>query len=118
VFAGMAEQYGMFAGTYGIAAAMFAAPHSQVVILEKNKNNDDAAAGRLYDVAIESFSLNKSVLWIAESQAQAENLPPALAETIPKLPALKEQTTVAVVCLESSCKPPVSSVEELSKMLG
>jgi len=58
------------------------------------------------------------VLWIAESQAQAENLPPALAETIPKLPALKEQTTVAVVCSESSCKPPVSSVEELSKMLG
>ncbi|HLQ51816.1 MAG TPA: hypothetical protein VK129_09980, partial [Terriglobales bacterium] len=115
VFAGMAEQYGMFAGTYGIAAAMFSAPHSQVVILEKN--NDGAVAGRLYDAAVESFSLNKSVLRIAEGQARAENLPPALAETIPNLPALKEQRTVAVVCSESSCKPPVSAAEELRKML-
>jgi uncharacterized protein len=115
VFAGLAEQYGMFAGTYGIAAAMFSAPHTQVVILEKN--NDGAAASRLYEAAIESFSLNKSVLRIPEGQATPEDLPPALAETIPNLPAVKEKTTVAVVCSEFACKPPVSNVEELRKIL-
>ncbi|HTD24442.1 MAG TPA: thioredoxin domain-containing protein [Terriglobales bacterium] len=114
VFAGLAEQYGMFAGTYGIAAAMFSAPHTQVVILEKN--SDGAAANQLYETAIESFALNKSVLRISEGQAIAANLPPALAETIPNLPAIKEKT-VAVVCSEASCKPPVSSAEELRKML-
>jgi len=115
VFAGLAEQYGMFAGTYGIAAAMFSTPHTQAVILEKN--SDSAAAGQLYDAAIESFSFNKSVLRIAEGQVAPENLPSALAETIPNLPAVKEKKTVAVVCSESSCKPPVSTVEELRKIL-
>ncbi|HZR27206.1 MAG TPA: thioredoxin domain-containing protein [Terriglobales bacterium] len=115
VFAGLAEQYGMFAGTYGIAAAMFSAPHTQVVILEKN--SDGAAANQLYDAAIESFVLNKSVLRIAEGKAIPENLPPAMAETIPNLPAVKEKKTVAVVCSEFACKPPVSDVEELRKIL-
>jgi uncharacterized protein YyaL (SSP411 family) len=115
VFAGLAEQYGMFAGTYGIAAAMFSAPHTQVVILEGS--SDGAAAGLLHGAAIESFSLNKSVLQFTAGKAGAESLPPALAQTIPNLPAAKKQTTVAVVCSESSCKPPVSSVEELRALL-
>jgi uncharacterized protein YyaL (SSP411 family) len=116
VFAGLAGEYGMFAGTYGIAAAMFSAPHTQVVILEGT--GDGGAAEALYDAAIESFSLNKSVLRIAADRAVAKTLPPALAETIPNLPALKEKKTVAVVCSESSCKPPVSTVEELRTLLG
>jgi uncharacterized protein YyaL (SSP411 family) len=115
LFASLAPQYGMFAGTYGIAAAMFSAPHTQVVILESD--DDGTSAGALYDAAIESFSLNKSVLRIAADRAVTENLPPALAETIPSLPAVKEKRTVAVVCAEFSCKPPVSSAEELRKML-
>jgi len=115
VFAGLAEQYGMFAGTYGIAAAMFSTPHTQIVILEKN--NDGAIASQLHHAAVESFSLNKSVLRIPEGQAMPENLPPALAETIPNLPTVKEKKTVAVVCSESSCKPPVSSVEALRNTL-
>jgi len=105
----------MFAGTYGIAAAMFSAPHTQAVILEKT--SDGAAANQLYEAAIESFALNKSVLRITQGDALAQNLPPALAETIPNLPSVKENKTVAVVCSEFSCKPPVSNVEELRKML-
>jgi uncharacterized protein YyaL (SSP411 family) len=115
VFAGLAGEYGMFAGTYGIAAAMFSAPHTQVVILEGSNN---AAAEALYGAAVESFWLNKSVLRITVERVRAENLPPALAPTIPNLPAVKEKKTVAVVCSESSCKPPVSSVEELRALLG
>jgi uncharacterized protein YyaL (SSP411 family) len=116
VFAGLAGEYGMFAGTYGIAAAMFSAPHTQVVILEGA--GDGGAAEALHDAAIESFSLDKSLVRIAADRAVAENLPPALAETIPNLPAAKEKKTIAVVCSESSCKPPVGSVEELRPLLG
>ena len=115
VFAGVAGQYGMFAGTYGIAAAMFLAPHTQVVIVESK--NDDPTADALHDVAIESFSLSKSVLCLSADQAMAKNLAPALAETISNLPAIKERKTVAVVCSGFSCKPPVSEPEELRKML-
>jgi uncharacterized protein YyaL (SSP411 family) len=115
VFAGLAEQYGMFAGTYGVAAAMFSLPHTQVVVL---KGADDGATGdALYDAGVKSFSLNKSVLRFAVDEAVAENLPPALAETIPNLPAVRERKTVAVVCSGSSCKPPVGSVEELRPLL-
>jgi uncharacterized protein YyaL (SSP411 family) len=116
VFAGLAEQYGMFAGTYGIAAAMFSAPHTQVVILEGA--DDGATANALHETSVASFSLNKAALRIAADRAVAENLPPALAQTIPNLPAVKEKKTVAVVCSESSCKPPVSSAEELRALLG
>ena len=115
VFAGIAGQYGMFAGTYGIAAAMFSTPHTQVVIVEGE--NDGLQANALYAAAIESFSLNKSVLRIPADRAVAQNLPPALAETIANLPAVKEKKTVAVVCTGFSCKPPVTSAEELRKML-
>ncbi len=57
VFAGMAEQAGLFAGTYGIAAVHFAYPHSQVVVL-----GNDEVADRLYraasaSVCAESISL-------------------------------------------------------------
>ena len=70
VFAGMAEQYGMFAGTYGIAAALFSLPHTQIVIVEKNVN--DAAADQLYSAACAGFALNKSVIRLPASSAVAQ----------------------------------------------
>jgi hypothetical protein len=44
-------------------------------------------------------------------------LPPALAETIPNLPAVKQGKTVAVVCSGFTCQPPVTNPEELLKIL-
>ncbi len=112
LFAGMAEQFGLFAATYGIAATLFSTPHTQAVII-----GEGTEADRLFAAAIAPFSLTKSVLRLPASEAVAQNLPPALAETIPNLPAVKEGKTVAVVCSDFVCKPPVSNAEELAKML-
>jgi len=54
---------------------------------------------------------------LTDSEAVAENLPPALAETIPNLPALKEEKSVAVVCTNFACRPPIDNPEELSTVL-
>jgi len=46
-----------------------------------------------------------------------QNLPPALAETIPHLPEVKQEKTVAVICSGFTCQPPISDPEELSRSL-
>ena len=115
VFAGMAEQYGMFAGTYGIAAQMFSQPHLQVIILERDLQ--DALAEKLYREAMAGFALNKTVLRLPISSAVPENLPPALAETIPNLPAVRSGQTCAVVCSNFTCQPPIIAPDELRKQL-
>ena len=116
VFAGMAEQYGMFAGTYGIAAVLASTAHTQVVVLSHDPQ--DPVAQNLYEKAIAPFSLNYSVLRMAASNAVAQNLPPVLAETIPHLPAVKAGKTVAVICSGTSCQPPISDPEELQRALS
>jgi len=112
----MAEQYGMFAGTYGIAAALFSMGHTQVVVVEKDVN--DAAADELYSAACAGFALNKSVIRFPASNAVAQNLPPALAETIPNLPAVKEEKTAAIICSNFACQPPIIEPAELKRALG
>jgi uncharacterized protein len=74
-------------------------------------------AAALLQAAIAPFAVNKSVVHLTDSEAVAQNLPPVLAETIPSLPALKEKKSVAIVCTNFACQPPVESPEELSKML-
>src|SRR5256885_8060665 len=109
VFAGMAEQYGMFAGTYGIAAQMFSQPHVQVIILERDLQ--DALAEKLHREAVAGFALNQTVLRLPISSAVGENLPPSVAETIPNLPAVKQGQTCAIVCSNFACQPPIRSEE-------
>jgi hypothetical protein len=113
VFAGMAEQYGIFAGTYGIAACLFSTPHTQVVVVGSGDQAD-----QLYAVAVGAFALGKAVVRIpGENEASPQNLPPALAETIPNLPEVKAGEPVAVVCSNFTCQPPVSDPEALAAEL-
>ncbi len=112
VFAGAAEQFGIYAGTYGIAATWLSGPHTQVVVIGEDEN-----AAALLKAALAPFAVNKAVLHLTESEAVAQNLPPVLAETIPNLPALKEKKSLSVVCTNFACQPPVYDPETLSKML-
>ena len=113
VFAGMAEQYGIFAGTYGIAALLFSTPHTHVVVVGSGEQAD-----QLYGAAVAGFEVGKSVLRIpGENEAAAPNLPPALAETIPNLAEVKASNSVAVVCSNFTCQPPVSDPEALAVLL-
>jgi uncharacterized protein len=111
-FAAIAGHYGLFAATYGIALDMYLHPHTQVVVVGSGEPAD-----KLYAAAAGKFSLNKSVLHLAQGEAVPQMLPPALAETIPNLPAVKEGKTVAVVCSGFTCQPPVTDPEDLIKAL-
>jgi uncharacterized protein YyaL (SSP411 family) len=112
VFAGGAEKYGMFAATYALAVTHFTQPHTQVVIV-----GQDDVAEQLCRDALHPLSLNKAVLRISAAAAVAQNLPPALAETIPNLPALRENRSFAVICSGFSCQVPIFEPAELRHQL-
>src|SRR5581483_5486118 len=63
VFAGVAGQFGMFGGTYGLAVVHYSQPHTQIVVV----GNDDQARA-LEDAAVQSFALTKSVLHLPENE--------------------------------------------------
>ncbi len=112
VIAGSAAQYGLFVATYGLAAVHLSHPHTQIVIV-----GNDELAGRLYNAALAPYFAGKAVLRLSANQAVPQNLPPALAETIPQLPAVKEEKTVAAVCSGFTCQPPISDPAELARSL-
>jgi uncharacterized protein YyaL (SSP411 family) len=113
VFAGAATQYGMFAATFGLAVIHLLQPHTQVVVI-----GQDESAVRLCRAAVRPFSLTKSVLCIAPSETVPQNLAPALGDTIPHLPALREGKSFAVICSNFTCQPPIWNPEEIEQRLS
>jgi uncharacterized protein YyaL (SSP411 family) len=113
IYANIAGEHGIFAATYGLAVVRFVLPYTQVVIVGK-----DEAAAELYRAAVRPLSLGTSVLRLNADQAVVQNLPPALAETIPNLLALKEGRSFAVVCSDLACQPPIFDAEELVRALN
>jgi len=113
VYAGVAGQHGIFAATYGLAVTRFIQPHTQVVVVGK-----DEAAAELYRAAVRPLCLSTAVLRLDADKAVAQNLPPALADTIPNLPALGGGRSFAVACSGSACQPPIFDAEELARALG
>jgi uncharacterized protein YyaL (SSP411 family) len=110
VFAGAVEQFGIYAGTYGRASIWFSKPHTQVVIV-----GSDSAAAAMERAAFAIFAETLSVLRLP--QADAHLLPPALAETIPNVPGVNDGRSVAIVCSNFTCQPPVNSPDELTATL-
>jgi uncharacterized protein YyaL (SSP411 family) len=113
VYAGVAGQHGIFAATYGLAVVQFIQPHTQVVVVGK-----DEVAAELYRAAVRPLGLSTAVLRLDADKVVAQNLPPALAETIPNLPALGGGRSFAVVCSGFACQPPISDAQELARTLG
>ncbi|MGC1434639.1 MAG: thioredoxin domain-containing protein [Terriglobales bacterium] len=112
VIAGLAAQYGLFVATYGIAAVHLWHPHTQIVIV-----GNDELAGRLYTAAVAPYAAGKAVLKLSANQVVPQNLPPTLAESVPQLPAVKEDQSVALVCSGFTCQPPISDPVELARNL-
>src|SRR3984957_4900987 len=135
IFAGVAEQFGIFAATYGIAVAHFLESPIQVVVIAGNASSEGGSAERgsakgesgkrgpaesaaeLQAAANAAFAFNKSTLRLTANEAVPKNLPPTLAATIPHLPQLKSGESFAVLCSGSSCQPPVSDAAELKRQL-
>ena len=112
VLGGLAEQYGIFAATYAIAGIYFSQPHTQIVIL-----GDDHAAERLYRTALASFDFGKAVVKLEIGKAVPQNLPSALGSTIPLLRSTRDRNSVAIVCSNFACLPPISDPDELARIL-
>ena len=113
VYSGVAGQYGIFAATYGLAVVRFTQSHIQVVVVGR-----DEVAAELYRAAVRPLGLTTATLRLDADEAVAQNLPPALAETIPNLPALGEGRSFAVVCSGFTCQPPIFDEAELARALG
>ncbi len=111
-FAGIAEQFGIFAATYGTAVLHFLESPVQVVVIGEGERTEELRAA-----AMERFAFRKTVLRFNISQVVGENLPPVLAETIPNLPELRDGKAFAVVCSGTACQPPVTDVEALRGQL-
>jgi uncharacterized protein YyaL (SSP411 family) len=112
VLAGMAGRYGLFAASYGIAGVHLSQPHTQVIVI-----GNDELARQLYGTAIRAFSLSSAVLTLSHQPTASQNLPPALAETIPRLPMIKNGKSAAVICSGFSCQAPIFDPEELARTL-
>jgi uncharacterized protein YyaL (SSP411 family) len=112
VYAGVARQHGIFAATYGLAVVWFIQPHTQVVVVGK-----DEEATELYRAAVRPLGSSRAVLRLDADKVVAQNLPPALAETIPNLPALGGGRSFAVVCSGFACQPPIFDAAELARAL-
>jgi hypothetical protein len=111
VFAGMAEQFGIFGATYGAAGLHFLQPHTQVIVIGEGED-----AERLYAAAVSGFAFNKATIKLTPNETVAANLPPALASTIPASPAI-QGNAAALVCSGNSCQPPVTDPIHLQQLL-
>jgi len=117
-FAGVAEQFGIFAATYGIAVAHFLVSPIQVVVISGDASAESAQSGAdLLAAATAHFAFQKSTLRLTANEAAAQNLPPALAATIPHLPQVKSGKPFAVLCSGSACQPPVTDADALKQQL-
>jgi hypothetical protein len=114
-FAGVAEQFGIFAATYGIAVVHLLENPVQVVVVGADET--EKITEELYAAAVTPFGFNKSTLRLTANQAVPANLPPTLASTIPNLPQLKSGKSFAVLCSGFACQPPMTEVTELRQAL-
>ena len=103
-FAGIVEHFGLYAATFALALGRLAHPAVQVVVVGGGEE-----AARLELVALTGYAVNKTVIRLRVDQL--ENLPPALAETLPKVP--QQPGAFALVCRGMTCQPPVRDVSEL-----
>jgi uncharacterized protein YyaL (SSP411 family) len=102
-FAGIAPQFGIHAASYGLAALLHSRQAFEVVITGKS---GDPQAAALERAANSVYRFAKAVLRVTPERMAAGNaLTPALAETLPHLNASVAQ---ALVCVGTTCRPPVN----------
>ena len=111
-FATLAPKYGLFAGTYGLAALLHARHPLQVVVTGEAK---DVQAADLEKAAVEGYRFGKVILRVTPERLAAGRLPAALRETLPHLDA---RTPQALVCVETTCHPPITDPTRLAALLS
>ena len=108
-FAGVAEHFGLFAASYGLALRRAMEPPVQVCIV-----GEDEHAYLLFAAATARYVVGKSVVRVRRENFGA--LPPGLAETLPHVPVVKG--SFALLCKGAACLPPITQADQLSLILN
>jgi hypothetical protein len=111
-FVGLVPQFGLFAATYGLAALLHARHPLQVVVTGAEC---DSKADELEKAANEIYRFGKAVLRVTPGKIASAAIAPALHETLPHLNTAMPQ---ALVCVETTCHPPVTDPEKLKSLLA
>jgi hypothetical protein len=111
-FAGIVEHFGLYAGSYGLAAERLLADPVQVVIVGSGPE-----AERLEALAVTRFAVNKTVMRIEPSRLVPGGIPEALAETLLQVPAPTGARVWALVCRGRTCLPPFTDEAALREAI-
>jgi uncharacterized protein YyaL (SSP411 family) len=112
-FTGIVEHFGLYAGSYGLAAERLLLDPTQVIVVGVGSEAD-----RLEATAVAGFAVNKTVMRIAPERLVAGGLPEALEETLLQVPQPATSKAWALVCRGRTCLPPVTDEESLLKAMG
>jgi uncharacterized protein YyaL (SSP411 family) len=113
VFAAKAADYGLFAATYAIALVNHFRPPVEIVVVGLFA---DEKTRQLLKSAYTSGRAGKHVLAFEPDIVKAGDLPAGLASTLPNLPL--DGRPVALVCVGTSCQPPVETPDALADLLA
>ena len=111
-FAGIVEHFGLYAGSYGLAAERLLLGPVQVVVVGSGPE-----AARLEATAVARFAVNKTILRIAPARLVPGGIPEALAETLLQVPQPAGASAWALICRGRTCLPPVTSPEAMLEAL-
>jgi uncharacterized protein len=109
-FAGIVDQFGLYAASYGLALERMLLDPVQIVIVGASPEAD-----RLEATAVSGFAVNKTVVRLETNQLVAGNLPEVLAETLLQAPVPNSAAAWAMVCRRRTCLPPITDPDELLK---
>jgi uncharacterized protein YyaL (SSP411 family) len=112
LFASKATEYGLFASTYGLALLSHLESPLEVVVVGEPK---DERTSELLTTAYRTPRAHKRVFAFPPAVLKNGELPPGLAATLPNLPLA--DTPLALVCVGSSCLPPVNTAQKLKAVL-
>jgi len=110
-FIKLVPQYGLYTATFALAALLHARHPLQVVV---TGTAGESRAHELAKAAYDTYRFGKTALRVTPESLNANALPPALRETLPHLNAAVSQ---ALVCVETTCHPPVSEPAALVSLL-
>jgi hypothetical protein len=113
LFASKAVEYGLFASSYGLALLNHLEPPVEVVVVGEAK---DKRTYELLTTAYQTPRAGMRVLAIPPESIKNGELPAGLAATLPNLPLA--DAPMALVCIGSTCRPPVQTPEKLREALA
>ncbi len=113
LFASKAGESGLFGSTYGLALLHHLHAPLEVVVIGEA---EDERTLELLAAAHQSPRAGKRVFAFPPGAVKNGELPPGLGATLPNLPLTG--VPLALVCIGSSCQPPVNTPEELKETLG